>query len=67
MIKISYNENIIKISGHAKWDDYGKDIVCASVSSIIYTTVNGLLNINKDSIKYTDEKDLIIEKRWNNF
>ena len=61
MIKIKYNENKIIISGHAMNDDYGKDIVCASVSSIVYTTINGILNINSNAIKYTDNKDIIID------
>ena len=61
MIKVNYNDKAIKISGHANFDAYGKDIVCASVSSIVYTTVNGILNVNKNSIKFNDEKDLIIE------
>ena len=58
MIKISikYEENKIKevlIKGHALYDDYGKDIVCAAVSSIVITTVNAILSINKDSITLT--------------
>lgn len=36
----------IKILGHAMYDDYGKDIVCSSVSSIITTTVNGIYEID---------------------
>lgn len=47
----------IKIYGHADFDTLGKDIVCASVSSIIYTTVNGLLNINQKSIKFSDNDE----------
>ena len=50
MIKVNKNGNVIKITGHSGYDNAGKDIVCASVSSIIYTTVNGLLNINEKSI-----------------
>lgn len=61
MIKVVYNDNLIKISGHADYADYGKDIVCASVSSICYTTINGILNIDKNAIKYTDGKVLTIE------
>ena len=61
MIKVEVNKNFIKISGHANFDNYGKDIVCASVSSIIYTTINGILNINNTAINYTDGKDLTIE------
>lgn len=60
MIKVIYNEKFIKISGHADFDEYGKDIVCASVSSIIYTTINGILNIKKDAISFSDNKELLI-------
>lgn len=61
MIKISItreNEVItnIKINGHAGYDDYGKDIVCASVSSMVITTINGLLRLDDNSLKY-EEKD----------
>jgi len=61
MIKVSYNDKSIKVSGHADFNTYGNDIVCASVSSIVYTTINGILNINNASIKYIDNKDLVIE------
>ena len=59
MIKINYKENLITISGHANYSD-GNDIVCASVSSIMYTTVNALLRLDENSIKYTDNKDTVI-------
>ena len=61
MIKILIKENIIEISGHANFDNYGKDIVCASVSSIVYTTINGILNINKDAIEVIDNKNITIK------
>lgn len=53
-IKVSYKNHIdnIKIDGHAMYDEYGKDIVCAGVSSIVTTTVNAILRFNKTSIKY---------------
>ena len=59
MIKIQFKENLITISGHANYSD-GNDIVCASVSSIMYTTVNALLRLDENSIKYTDNKDKVI-------
>ena len=62
MINVVRKKNIIEITGHANFDEYGKDIVCASVSSIVITTVNGILEINRDSLKYEEKKDkLIIE------
>jgi uncharacterized protein len=62
MIKITviFNKDIIneiKISGHANYDEYGKDIVCSSVSSIAITTINGILSIDEDSISYEESQD----------
>ena len=57
MIKVIQKNNIIEISGHAKFADYGKDIVCASVSSIVITTINGILEIDRNALKYEQNKD----------
>ena len=46
----------IKILGHAMYDDYGKDIVCSAASSIVTTTVNGILSLNKGSLSYMISK-----------
>ncbi|MCD6450261.1 MAG: ribosomal-processing cysteine protease Prp [Thermotogaceae bacterium] len=35
MIKVRFCENEIIIEGHADFDEYGKDIVCAAVSSMV--------------------------------
>jgi uncharacterized protein YsxB (DUF464 family) len=60
MIKIKVNKDSIEISGHANYDDYGKDIVCASVSSIVTTTVNGILELeNTINFKSDDNKTVI--------
>ena len=59
MIKIKIKNNIIKISGHANYSEFGNDIVCASVSSIILTTVNSIMNIEKSSIDYNDDGKVI--------
>ena len=42
MIKVIYNEGYknLKITGHAGYADKGKDIVCASASSIILSSIN---------------------------
>ncbi len=42
----------IAILGHAMYDNYGKDIVCSAVSSIVTTTINGILSIDKDALTY---------------
>ena len=46
----------IRFKGHAMYDDYGKDIVCAGASSILITTVNGILKFGQ-TIKVTEQKD----------
>lgn len=47
----------INIKGHAGYDDYGKDIVCSSVSSITITTINAILIFNENYISYNEKKD----------
>lgn len=42
----------ISVLGHAMYDDYGKDIVCSAVSSIVTTTINGILSLDKSTITY---------------
>lgn len=46
----------VLILGHAMYDDYGKDIVCAAASSIVTTTVNGILALDKGSLSYMVSK-----------
>ncbi len=61
MIKVSVlKENRkykkITILGHAMYDDYGKDIVCSACSSIVITTVNGILALKKGGLDYLVSK-----------
>ena len=53
------NYKQITLKGHADYDEYGKDIVCASVSSIVITTINGILEIDRNSLNYVEEKDIL--------
>lgn len=63
MIKIEIENNKIEIKGHANYDDYGKDIVCASVSSIVITTINAIIEFDPESIYYEDLNNrILIEK-----
>ena len=64
-IKVFKNNNHIEkidIKGHALYDDYGKDIVCSSVSSIIITTVNGIISIDNNILNVDEIKDGMIIK-----
>ena len=47
----------IELLGHAMYDDYGKDIVCSACSSIVTTSVNGILSLNNESLSYQVGKD----------
>ena len=60
MIKVVYNKDFknLKIAGHAGYADKGKDIVCASASSIILSSLNLAIEFNKD-VKYTDDLNKI--------
>lgn len=66
MIKVSVESkdkkhvDLIKLHGHAMYDDYGKDIVCSSVSSIVTTTVNGIYEIDKDYLTVEEVNDGMI-------
>ena len=59
MIKVLLSDNKLNIKGHANFNDYGKDIVCAAVSSILITSVNDMLTINKSAVIYNDNGDEI--------
>lgn len=64
MVTISFKNkdnfiNYVKISGHANYAEEGFDIVCASVSSIAITTINAIIKIDSNSIKYSEEDGLL--------
>ena len=60
MIKVNYKKNdYITIKGHAMYADLGKDIVCASASSIVITSINAMLSIDNNSLEVIKEKGYI--------
>ena len=61
MIIVKCSKDKISITGHALYDDFGRDIVCSAVSSIVITTINGILIINKDAIKVNTNKGIEID------
>ncbi len=61
MIKVDLSKDkLITISGHSGYEESGKDIVCASVSSIVITTINAIIEIDSDAIDYSDLDNKII-------
>ena len=61
MIKVIVKEDVITISGHANYDEYGKDIVCSAVSATVITTVNGILSIDNSAIEVTEGEKVEIK------
>ena len=62
-VKLLRDNNKIKkiiIGGHALYDDFGKDIVCAAVSSTVITSINASLLIDSNSLIYDDKDGLTI-------
>ena len=57
MIKVYIKENEIEIKGHSNYDTLGKDIVCSAVSSIVTTTINGIISIDNEAISYQYQND----------
>ncbi len=57
-VKIEKKDYIekIEIKGHANFNEHGKDIVCASVSSILITTVNAIISFNEKAISYEEKE-----------
>ena len=61
MIKVNliYNKEVFKgfeITGHADYDEHGKDIVCAAVSMLAYTTVNSLDSYDYE-VEFSDDEE----------
>ena len=62
-VRITKKDNIIEkidCSGHAGYAKYGKDIVCASFSTMIITVINSIINIDDKAISYTESNNLNI-------
>ena len=57
MIKVLVKNDLIEIAGHSNYDTLGKDIVCSAVSSIVTTTINGIISIDEKAISYNYQND----------
>lgn len=52
----------IQIVGHSGYQSEGSDIVCASISTMLVTTVNACLRVASDSIRYEKkEANVLLE------
>ena len=66
MIKIKYTKDSLELTGHAGYANYGKDIVCASVSTLVVCSINNMKSIDEDSVDYKDDGNKITIKVFNN-
>ena len=58
-VHVVYQKHTLKriiLEGHALYDEYGKDIVCAAVSATYLCTVNGILALSEDTIDVIDSQ-----------
>ena len=55
----------ISLNGHSGYEVSGKDIVCASASSILITSVNAILRYQKDAILVKQEDTDTIHVQMN--
>lgn len=56
-VEVKRKDGIIEeltIKGHAMFDTYGKDIVCAGVSSSLITTINAIISFDENAISYKE-------------
>lgn len=60
MIEIIIKKDSISITGHSGYEEIGKDIVCASVSSMVITTVNAIGRIDSEAITYLEKDGVFI-------
>ena len=60
MIKVEVTKDSISILGHAMYADYGKDIVCAAVSSIVMTTVESIAAFDESAINVNELDNKVV-------
>ncbi len=47
----------LTVSGHANYDQYGKDIVCAGVSAIVTGGINALMECERKNVEVINKKN----------
>ena len=52
MIAVSVRKDGIKVSGHANYEEIGKDIVCAGVTALTQALIRSLEHLTRDEIEY---------------
>lgn len=61
-VNVTYKDNlvsVISLDGHADYDTYGKDLVCAGVSTCFLGSLNAIKEKNKINYSYSEGKGYI--------
>lgn len=53
MIEVRIRPERIEISGHARYAEPGKDIVCAAVTALTQTLIKSIEELTDDEIEYS--------------
>jgi len=57
MVKVEVTKKNILILGHADYDNYGKDIVCAAVSATVITSIEAISRFDANAISINESKN----------
>ena len=52
MIAVSVRKDGITVSGHARYAEAGKDIVCAGVTALVQGMIRSIESLTRDQIQY---------------
>lgn len=52
MIDISYSPFKIEVKGHAGYANYGEDIVCSAISTLVQNLIWSIEDLTSDNIQY---------------
>lgn len=58
ILKSSDAITTLQAKGHSGYAEAGQDIVCSAVSTIMQTTLNGLLEVTKTDVDYEVNQDI---------
>ena len=59
MVKVEVKNNHISFLGHASYNDYGKDIVCAAISATLITTAEAISSFDANAITISETIDKV--------
>ena len=64
MITVNRYSDRITVTGHANYANFGQDIVCAGVSTLIQTLIQSVEELTTDKIQYDMQPGTVDIKFW---